>query len=347
MTLVLASRWASPENRRRGALRAAHTQDAEALVDLLTFYMRQKTQREDVSTRTLRSYRIAVHDFLAFTGPPESPRVSVQNVTPEDVENYVKHTKARSKRLQSHAEATLTLGSVGTYLYGVRALYRALMWAGVVTENPAAAVPAPRDPTPAHARKRAIPAAHYRALLAAPDIHADAATASRDTVILVLGALLGLRAHEIVMLDVQDVNLELRELVVRHGKGGKQRRIPLPSAAVQTLRRWLEVRRSLDLSPAHRTLIVSYHRGHRGQPLTTAGLRLIINSYLRLVGLPADMGGAHTLRRTAGTRLYRATRDLHVVADVLGHASVATSAIYAKLDQDVRLEALEAAERQD
>jgi integrase/recombinase XerC len=47
------------------------------------------------------------------------------------------------------------------------------------------------------------------------------------------------------------------------------------------------------------------------------------------------------LRRTAGTHLYRATRDLHVVADVLGHASVNTSAIYAKMDMDVRREALE------
>ncbi|MFC6590973.1 tyrosine-type recombinase/integrase [Deinococcus lacus] len=54
------------------------------------------------------------------------------------------------------------------------------------------------------------------------------------------------------------------------------------------------------------------------------------------------MWGLHTLRRTAGTHLYRATRDLHVVADLLGHSSVTTSAVYAKMDSDVRREAITA-----
>jgi integrase/recombinase XerC len=57
------------------------------------------------------------------------------------------------------------------------------------------------------------------------------------------------------------------------------------------------------------------------------------------------MWGLHTLRRTAGTHLYRATKDLHVVADLLGHASVNTSAIYAKMDMETRRDALEKMEK--
>lgn len=349
MTLVLASRWASPANRQREALRAAHTQDADALIDLLTFYLGRKARGRGVSPQTLRNYGVAVRDLLEFTGPPASPRFSLQNLTADDLEAYVAHTKARL-RLRGQP-GQLALGSVGTYLYGVRALYRALTWAGVVKENPALAVPAPRDPTPAHTRKRAVPRSHYRALLAAPGEQPDPARAARDTAILVLGATLGLRAQEIVRLEVRDVQLDLRELRVRHGKGGKERRVPLPGAAAGALARWLGVRRGMELadelSPAQTALIVSFHRGYLGRPLTTAGLRVIVNRYLRQVGLPPDLGGVHTLRRTAGTRLYRATRDLHVVADVLGHASVTTSAIYAKLDVDVRLEALEAADQAD
>ncbi|MEF2278360.1 tyrosine-type recombinase/integrase [Deinococcus sp. YIM 134068] len=350
MTLVLASKWANPENRRREALRAAQAQDAEALLDLLGHHLRVKSRRAGgVSPQTLRNYGVAVRDFLAFTGPPQSPRLSVQNLTPDDLEAYVIHTR---ERLRLDGKRTgLTLGSVATYLYGVRALYRALVWAGAVRENPALAVPAPRDPTPAHMKKRALSPSQYRALLAAPEGKQDPATAARDRAILVLGATLGLRAQEIVTLQVGDVQLGQREVQVTHGKGGKARRIPLPPGAGQVLEAWLQMRRALvlagDLPGDQPALIVSFHRGHLGRQLTTAGLRSIVNGYFQHLGLPPDLWGAHTLRRTAGTRLYRATRDLHVVSDVLGHASVTTSAIYAKLDADVRLEALEAAERAD
>ncbi|BDP43310.1 integrase (plasmid) [Deinococcus aetherius] len=350
MSLVLASKWSQPENRRREALRAAQSQDADALLDLLSHHLRVKSRRAGgVSPQTLRNYGVAVRDFLAFTGPPEAPRLSVQNLTPDDLEAYIIHTRERLR--QDGKKTGLTLGSVATYLYGVRALYRALVWAGAVRENPTQGVAAPRDPTPAHAKRRALPPAQYRALLAAPDGQPDPATAARDRAILVLGATLGLRAQEIVDLQVGDVRLGLREVHVTHGKGGKARRIPLPPAAGQVLAAWLQMRQALvlagDLPQDQLTLIVSFHRGNLGGKLTTAGLRSIVNGYFQRLGLPPDMWGAHTLRRTAGTRLYRATRDLHVVSDVLGHASVTTSAIYAKLDADVRLEALSAAEQAD
>ncbi|RXJ16478.1 hypothetical protein ERJ73_02190, partial [Deinococcus metallilatus] len=69
-----------------------------------------------MSPQTLRNYGVAVRDFLAFTGPPEAPRLSVQNLTPEDPEAYVIHTRERLRH--DGKQAGLTLGSVATYLYG-------------------------------------------------------------------------------------------------------------------------------------------------------------------------------------------------------------------------------------
>jgi integrase len=63
----------------------------------------------------------------------------------------------------------------------------------------------------------------------------------------------------------------------------------------------------------------------------------VINHYISR--LDARVSGLHVLRRTTGTHLYRATRDLRVVAELLGHESVDTSAVYARLDDDVRREA--------
>jgi len=347
MTLVLASRWTQPENRRREALRAAHTQDADTLTDLLYHHLRVKSRRAGgVSPRTLKIYAVAVRDFLTFVGPPASPRFSVQTLSADEIELYVIHTRERSRT--DKVGQGLALGSVATYLYGIRALYRALVWAGAVKENPTLGVAAPRDPTPAHARKRALTPDAYRQMLAAPDVNPAAEVRARDRAALVLGLTLGLRAQEIVDLEDRDVDLRMRELYVRYGKGGKARRLPIPPAAQQVLGEWQRLRGALQIRGNIRadqaTFIVSFHRGHYGAPLSTSGLRRMVNGYLRAVGLPSDISGVHTLRRTAGTRLYRATRDLHVVADVLGHTNIATSALYAKLDLQVRLEALSAAE---
>ncbi|MGI8748706.1 MAG: tyrosine-type recombinase/integrase, partial [Deinococcus sp.] len=146
--LVLSSRWALPENRRREGLRAAHGQDAPTLCDLLSYHLTLKSRRAGtVSPATLRNYGLATRDFLVFCGPPESPRHALTGLEPETIEGYLIGLHRRG----------LGLGSVRTYLYGVRALFRALLWAGVLHSDPSQGVKAPHDPTPAHTRKRAIP----------------------------------------------------------------------------------------------------------------------------------------------------------------------------------------------
>ncbi|BDP41617.1 tyrosine recombinase XerC [Deinococcus aetherius] len=338
--IVLRSRWSVPENRRREALRAAHGQDAEVLGELLEYHLRLKSRRAGVvSASTLRTYRLAVRDFLGFVGPPEAPRHALNQLDAEVIERYLIGLRGRG----------LEVGSVRTYLYGVRALFRALVWAGALSQDPAREVRAPHDATPAHAKKRAVGAPQLGRLFALPgELHGDDEVGRRDGVILTLGATLGLRASEIVGLDVADVNLGLGEVHVRHGKGGKARRVPLTRSAAQVLGRWLQAREALrvrgEVQDDQPGLLVSFRPSHFGARLSTRGLREIVNGYLAAAGLPPDMFGVHTLRRTAGTRLYRATRDLHVVSDILGHASVTTSAIYAKMDQGIRREALQKVE---
>ena len=93
---------------------------------------------------------------------------------------------------------------------------------------------------------------------------------------------------------------------------------------------WLVFRQELGKTDAAAPLLVSLSRATSGQRLSTDGARYIAEQYYKALGLSPELWGLHTLRRTAGTQLYRATRDLHVVADLLGHASINTSAIYAE-----------------
>lgn len=340
--LVLASRWSNSANRRREGLRAAHGQDAEVLTDLLLTYMRLKSSRgARTSTLTLDHYAESLRRFLAFTGPPESPTRALNQLSAEDFEMWL---------LTMQSEG-LSASSVKRHLYGVRNLMRALVWAGVLDADPSAGVRPPSETTAAHSRKRALETDYLTRLLKLPaELHPTApGRAARDTCLLMLGGVLGLRAAEIVGLNTTDVDLSGRVIRVR-GKGGKERLVPLTGNVQNTLKTWISLRGSVAdsnvaaVNPDQPLLISLTHRNLGGR-LTTKGGRDIAEAYYRALGLPREMWGLHTLRRTAGTQLYRATRDLHVVADVLGHSSVNTSAIYAKMDSQVRREALEAAER--
>ncbi len=335
--LVLASRWASAANRRREGLRAAHTQDAAALTELLYTYMRLKSSRGGrISELTLAHYAESVRRFLTFTGPPEAPAHALNQLSSEAFDLWLLHLQAEG----------LAAASVKRHLYGVRNLMKALVWANVLDHDPSAGVRPPADVTPAHARKRAIEGAQYRQLLELPEaLHpAHPTRATRDRLLLLLGGNLGLRAAEIVGLNIGDADLTTSSLQVR-GKGSKLRRVPLTAGMKAALQAWLTYRVAVTApSGPDAPLLVSLTPRNLGGRLTTKGGRDIAAQYYQALGLPAEMWGLHTLRRTAGTQLYRATRDLHVVADVLGHASVNTSAIYAKMDTELRREALEAME---
>ncbi len=347
--IVLTSKFQHPENRRREALRAAHEQQLETLIELLNHYLTLKSARKsETSQDTRRLYALAVKQFLEFTSGQQTisglnnGRIEITRIEPEEIETWLVQLQARG----------LEPGSVATYLYGVRALYRALVWAKACERNPANDVKPPRDPTPAHAKKSALSPALYKTLMAAPHNKYDASDSrgNRDAALLALGGSAGLRAKEIVGLDVTDLDLTLKRLTVRAGKGGKRRMVPLSKQLLELLSAWLLTRSAMvignEIPESENALLVSVSRNNSGgKRLSTDGARFIARGYYSGMGLPPEMWGLHTLRRTAGTHLYRATRDLHVVADVLGHASVNTSAIYAKMDMDVRREAVEAMEK--
>lgn len=343
LELVLSSRFQSADNRKREAVRAAHDQDQSTLLELTNHYLTLKSARKaQTSDDTRRLYAVAIKRFLEYCAGQNGQRLEITRLESDDIEMWLVGLQASG----------IKPSSIGTYLNGVRALYRALVWAKAAAANPAAEVKAPKDPTPAHLKKSALSPSLYRDLIKAPSekYDVDDPRRTRDALLLALGGSGGLRAKEIVGLNISDIELSLKRLIVQSGKGGKRRVIPLSSELFNLLKHWLETRKGLELfgeiSEIETALLVSISRNSsHGRRLTTDGARFIAKGYYLGAGLPPEMFGLHTLRRTAGTHLYRATRDLHVVADVLGHASVNTSAIYAKMDMDVRREALEKMEQ--
>jgi len=134
---------------------------------------------------------------------------------------------------------------------------------------------------------------------------------------LLLGAYEGLRCMEIAGLDVDDVRDDEDTLLVRKGKGAKDRGVPLHPLVLE----------ALEMLPMPASgPIFTMPDGRRCPPYVVSQR---INRYLRSVGVPST---AHALRHWFGTNLLRGTHDLRVVQEMLGHSSPATTAMYAAYD---------------
>lgn len=150
----------------------------------------------------------------------------------------------------------------------------------------------------------------------------DAVTAEDPTLVVRDHAMIevlygaGLRASELVALDVPDVDLDEAIVTVRRGKGGKERRVPLGTPGLDAVRAWLAAR------PATTGPLFVNARGGR---LTTRSLQRIVNTAGRgeLAGLHP-----HALRHAYATHMLDAGADLRGIQELLGHASLGTTQRY-------------------
>jgi integrase/recombinase XerD len=156
----------------------------------------------------------------------------------------------------------------------------------------------------------------------------DRALGLRDRALLELAYASGLRVSELCALPRARVDLAERIVTVT-GKGNKQRVVPFGSAAAHALREWLERGRP-QLAPhaRHDTLFVNA----RGRPLSRMGFWKILRGIARQAGLSTRVH-PHALRHSFATHLLQGGADLRVVQELLGHASVSTTAIYTHLDR--------------
>lgn len=175
---------------------------------------------------------------------------------------------------------------------------------------------------------RALPPATVARLLASCDRRTR--LGRRDYAMLMLLARLGLRAGEVASMSLDDIAWRAGELTV-HGKGGRDDRLPLPSDVGAALAAWLRIR------PRVNTRAVFVRANAPVGALSPRGVAWAVYNACDRSGVPR--AGAHRLRHSLATQMLAAGASLAEVGQVLRHARVATTAIYAKAD-DRALDAL-------
>lgn len=159
---------------------------------------------------------------------------------------------------------------------------------------------------------------------------------ARDTAILTLFLSTGIRVSECVGLDIKDFDFDNNAFRITR-KGGNQTILYLSQEARQALLKWLKVRENSKIPPTEKAMFTSLQK----RRMTVRTMEYMVKKYAKFVN-PLKKISPHKLRSTYGTNLYRQTKDIYMVADVLGHKDVnVTKKHYAAIAEDAKKQAAE------
>jgi len=259
--------------------------------------------------KTRRAYGIDVEQFARWAGAAGSEPAEVDH-------------RALRRYAAALGEAGVAPTTVARKLAAIRALYRCLREHGHVSQNPADLVASPKRP-------RTLPTVlkpwEIAALL--DRIPASTPLELRDRAMFELAYASGLRAEELVMLDITSIDHDGEHVRVE-GKGSKTRLVPAGETALRAVARYLERGRPVLASDPGATALFLSKSGRR---LGTSDVRRRLRVWVRLAEV---QGGVHphALRHSFATHLLDGGADLRAIQEMLGHASISTTQIYTRVE---------------
>ena len=286
----------------------------------LEAFLEMLAAERGVSTNTLAAYRGDLLDF-------RSERERLVDATSTDVTIYLSALTTRQLAASSQARR----------LSALRQFFRFLVAEGVRADDPSAAAERPK---PRAALPQTLTAASVEKLLAAAEHEAEAPnqTRARQLRSLRLRALLevlyasGLRVSELVSLPASAGKTD-RPLISVVGKGGKERLVPLNTAAASALKDYAAARAEAGAAGGKWLFPADSDSGH----LTRQAFARDLKALGARAGVDAKNLSPHILRHAFATHLLAGGADLRSVQTLLGHADISTTQIYTHiLDERLR-----------
>jgi site-specific recombinase XerD len=259
-----------------------------------------------MSDKTRRAYGVDLAQLAQFArgrGPAE--------LRPADLRRFAAHL----------SESGMSKTSVARKLAAVRTFYRHLIEIGELGGSPADLVASPK-------RDQYLPQVLKPTEVAAvlDGIAASTPLELRDRAMFELAYAAGLRAEEIVNLDVSDADPDAEQLRVL-GKGSKTRVVPAGEPAWRALGSYLDRGRPALEQDGEPALFIS----KTGKRLSTSDVRRRLSGWVRRA---AVQGGVtpHTLRHSFATHLLEGGADLRAIQELLGHATISTTQTYTRIE---------------
>jgi site-specific recombinase XerD len=264
------------------------------------------------SERTRQAYLRDLRKFQSRFGKD----VPVTSVTPDALAHFL-----------ADGDGTHSALTVNRTKTALRVFFRFLTDAGYIADNPARLIRS--TPTDRRVPSYLSPDEAKRLLSAIP--RSDGPVARRDHAMFSLLLGTGIRLGSLVALNADDVNLARRTVTIRT-KGGREEAVFLNARLRRLLGHYIEAAGAVDATPLFRS--------RSGGRLGPRQVQLRLKHWVKAAGIAKPVS-VHWLRHSFATRLYSQTGDLRLVQRALGHRHIATTEIYARVEDKALRKALE------
>lgn len=279
---------------------------------ILDAYIRHLRLEKSYSENTLDAYARDLQKLLNYYG---DEGIDYRTVTLNQLQHF-------AATLRDNGVGATTQARV---LCGVRSFYRFLVLDGELESDPTELLESPKI------------GKHLPDVLSVEEIDAMQAVIDmskpegvRDHCIIEVLYSCGLRISELCKMSFSDLFLDDGYIRV-HGKGKKERLVPISQKAIRELETWIPIRRNLTPLPGNEDYI--FLSLHRGKPLSRITLFIFLRQYAEQAGITKKIS-PHTLRHSFATHLLQGGANLRAIQVMLGHENLKTTEVYTHIDRE-------------
>ena len=259
-------------------------------------------KRRNLSAHTVKNYLHRLKKFMAWVAVP------VESVTSSDAKCYI----------DLLLEKRLSPQTINGHIIAVRRFYSYLKdEEGLQMSNPVIKGLALRLPKPLPQHIRDSDAVIFFKSVSKP----------RDMAMFMLMLRCGLRVEEVANLTLWSIDYTRSQIMIKCGKGSKDRVVYISNDAAETLAAYLRIR---QVTKEQKIFLVE-KGSQKGKPISVRGIQKRIEYYAKKCGVPVS---CHQLRHTMATQLLNADADLVTIQDLLGHSRIRTTQRYCKLSNN-------------
>lgn len=270
-------------------------------------YLSHIASQRGLSPVTIENYQRHLNEFIALL--LEKKITQWQQLDAHGVRLLVKQLHQKGIKARS----------IATKLSALRSFLEYLVKIDELSFNPAKGVSAPKLDKPL---PKNISVDQMDQLL---NVEGDDPLTIRDHCMMELMYSSGLRLSELVGINLRDIKLSEKELIVT-GKGSKQRLLPITKTAIKAIKQWLPIRAGL-VKDDEQALFLSKQK----KRISARSVQMRMEKMGLQQGLPSHVN-PHKLRHSFATHLLESSGNLRAVQTLLGHADLSTTQIYTHLD---------------
>lgn len=278
--------------------------------ELLRAYEAHIILERGLSENTRSAY---IADALKLTSYLCDEKIHIRDVTTDTLRHFV--AALYDLGVSSRSQARI--------ISGIKSFLRFLSLEDYIESNPALLL---ESPHPEKKLPEVLRLDEIDAMIAAIDLSKPEGRRNRAIIETLYGC--GLRVSELVNLEISRLFLDDGYIMV-HGKGNKERIVPISPQAISEIREYLPERELLDVKPGEDNILFLNRRGHR---LTRVMIFYIIKQLAEAVGIRKVIS-PHTLRHSFATHLLEGGANLRAIQQMLGHEDIGTTEIYIHIDR--------------